>query len=222
MPNHDQIEEISDIRSSQQEEIQEMMGNPPGWILYSGISIIFMVTIVALLLSWFIKYPDKMEATVIIRTEKAPTEIVTPLSGVLDSLFIKDGDNIKEGTFLALVKNAALLQHVFEAEIKIDQLIKVKHQSAFTGFILPESLVLGELQNGYAQVFQTLKELQFFLKNPSVSEQRLSIKKEVKQIKKLNLSLQEQEGIYAQEVALTKKDYERSLSLYRDSVISEF
>lgn len=221
MPDYTKTEAIQEIRLSQQEELQEMMGNPPGWILYSGISIISMVTVVVILLSWFIKYPDKMEAPIVIRTERAPTEILTPLSGILDSIFIADSEYVDEGTLLALIRNASSLKDIQEVEEKIDQLMQKENQSFLTDFLLSENLVLGELQNPYAQVSQALKELQFYLKNPSVTEQRNALRKEVEQIKQLNHSLQEQESIYSQEVALTQKDYERSLSLYRDSVISE-
>lgn len=44
----------------QQDELQEMLGYPPGWILHSGITLIAFVIAIVLLLSWLIRYPDEL------------------------------------------------------------------------------------------------------------------------------------------------------------------
>ena len=191
MPQYTQIEASEVINESQQDEIQEMLGNPPGWILYSGISIVLLVAVVGLLMAGFIKYPDKMEAPVIIRTERAPTVVVAPLSTILDSLLVYDGQKVKEGELLVILKNAAHFGDVLSIETNINQLMDTEDISIYKKYDLPENLQLGELQNSYALLIQQMKDLQFLLQNPSVTEQRYAIKKEIQQIKNLNASLKE-------------------------------
>lgn len=53
------VEEI-EITLPQQESISDLIGNPPGWILQSGITTIAIVVIAILTAGFFIEYPDKI------------------------------------------------------------------------------------------------------------------------------------------------------------------
>ena len=49
---------LPELRS---EEVQEVLGWVPPWILRSGITVLFFIVIVLFLGSWFYKYPDIIE-----------------------------------------------------------------------------------------------------------------------------------------------------------------
>lgn len=220
MPQYTQIESRQQIQVNQQEDIQEMLGNPPGWILHSGISIVFLVVEVALIMSWLIKYPDKMEASVIIRTEFAPTELVTLSSGILDTLFVNEGGQVKKGTIVGVIENTAIMNDVFALEKAVDDIYAFKTSVQYAKIQLDETLELGELQRSYAQISQAIKDLQYFLNSPAKKKQVRALQKEILQVQKLNQSLQEQEQILSQETDLVKKDYERNQKLYDQKVLS--
>jgi len=55
-----------EIRS---EEVQEIMGYIPHWIVRWGISSIFLVVIIIILGSYLFKYPDKISARIILTSE---------------------------------------------------------------------------------------------------------------------------------------------------------
>ena len=57
MPN--QTNQISNNYGTNQ-QIDDLIGIAPNWLLKSGITIVFLVTAVILTLSAFIKYPDKI------------------------------------------------------------------------------------------------------------------------------------------------------------------
>lgn len=48
------------------EEVQEILSNPPEWIVRWGITLIFVFTVIIFALSFIIKYPDFISAKVIV------------------------------------------------------------------------------------------------------------------------------------------------------------
>ena len=71
MEEHDDIE----IRS---EEVQEIIGTTPGWILRWGSTAALMVLLLLALMSWFIRYPDTIEAPVVVKTTNSAAPVVAP------------------------------------------------------------------------------------------------------------------------------------------------
>ncbi|MCE9539155.1 MAG: HlyD family secretion protein, partial [Bacteroidetes bacterium] len=54
------------------EEVNELLTAVPKWIVRWGVTIIFLVMVLALSLSFFIKYPDTLSAKTIITTANPP------------------------------------------------------------------------------------------------------------------------------------------------------
>ena len=52
------------------EEVQEILSNPPAWIVRWGITLIFMFTCIILALSFMIKYPDLVTAKVLVNNKR--------------------------------------------------------------------------------------------------------------------------------------------------------
>lgn len=73
------------------EEVQEILSNPPSWIVRWGITLIFMFTILILILSFAIKYPDFVSAKVLVTTEQPMEKIMARHNGQLEkSLLIME------------------------------------------------------------------------------------------------------------------------------------
>ncbi|HES59568.1 MAG TPA: HlyD family secretion protein, partial [Caldithrix sp.] len=66
MPN--EIDKI-EIRS---DEVQEILGFIPHWIIRGGISVIFFIIILLFIGSWYFKYPDVISSNIIITTQNPP------------------------------------------------------------------------------------------------------------------------------------------------------
>ena len=81
MPETKLIEDPNDIRLRENDEIQQILGNPPGWILRWGILLVFLSMIVFFALAWFIKYPDIIEAPMVLTTQNPPIRVVARSNG---------------------------------------------------------------------------------------------------------------------------------------------
>ena len=72
------MEEKIDIRS---DEITEILGTPPKWIVRWGISVVFIVVTVIIVGSAFFRYPDIVTAQAIITTENPPSTVIAKSNG---------------------------------------------------------------------------------------------------------------------------------------------
>ncbi len=63
------------------EEVQEIMGQMPGWALRWGITGVLVAVVLLLLASWFIRYPDTIDARVVLTTQNPPAPIIARTEG---------------------------------------------------------------------------------------------------------------------------------------------
>ncbi|RMG76940.1 MAG: HlyD family secretion protein, partial [Bacteroidetes bacterium] len=86
------IENPEEIKLTEREEILAIMGNPPGWILRWGITVIFFVVGALLLVSYLVEYADTIPAEVTLTTQNPPIPVVAKANGKITNLQVKDKD----------------------------------------------------------------------------------------------------------------------------------
>ncbi|MEL6864563.1 MAG: hypothetical protein AAFP19_09095, partial [Bacteroidota bacterium] len=79
------------------DEIQDILGHPPGWMLRWGISLVMLVVLIGLVIAWLIKYPDIIEAPVRLTSQHPPIEVVSQQSGKLQRLLVVDQEMVEQG-----------------------------------------------------------------------------------------------------------------------------
>jgi biotin carboxyl carrier protein len=100
-----------EIRS---EEVQEIMGTPPRWIVRWGITIILLVVLVLFAGSYFYKYPDLIVARVVVVSENPPVSVVARSAGKLIKIFVTDKQTVNANTLLGIIENPANYEDVYE------------------------------------------------------------------------------------------------------------
>ena len=95
------------------EEVQEVMGQMPSWILRWGVTIIFVVVVGILVACCFFKYPDVITAEMTLTSRNPVVGVVAHASGKIDQLYISDGQEVKAGAPLAVIENTANTDDVF-------------------------------------------------------------------------------------------------------------
>lgn len=202
------------------EEVQEILTNPPSWIVRWGITLIFIFTCLILILANIIRYPDFVTAKIAVTSEKPAEQIVARTPGALDKIYVSNGDTIHQGQFLAIIRNTANNEDVYKLKELVDTL---RVASTFNSFPIDytNKLVLGDIEPAYLTFtahytdFKLLRELEPHRGVLTNNRQSLS---EVKT--RLNNQLKQKE-ILAQELELEQKDYERHQILFEKGVISQ-
>lgn len=89
------------------EEMEQIMGNIPGWIVRWGIIIIFLVFASILVVSSYIRYPDTVSVPVTLTTQIPPADLIAGTPGRIVRVFVKEGDTVSPGQPVALVGDTA-------------------------------------------------------------------------------------------------------------------
>ena len=211
--NKDNIE----LRS---EEVQEILTKPPAWIVRWGISLIFLFTLIILVLAFMIKYPDFVTAKVIVSTEQPTERIVARFSGALDDLYISNGDTVRVGQKLAVIRNTANINDVYYLKSIVDTL-SVRSENIEFPLDTVSKLQLGDIESAYIGFeknyvdFQLMEDLDPYLNELDGTRQSLV---EIKSRLKNQI---DQRLLLEQEYALEKMDFDRHQQLYEKGVISQ-
>ena len=178
------------------EEVKDVLSKPPKALFRWGNTILLIFIIIIFMLSWLIKYPDIVVAKAILTTEIPPQKEFASVTGKIDSLFVKNYQEVTKNTPLAIIENTANYKDVMYLKSILDTL-KV---NPLVPFYLPVDkmpiLFLGDIENQFSLFENSYiqyvlnKESQSFLNDDlantfSISQLRYRLKTIINQ-KKLN------------------------------------
>ena len=186
--------------------INDLLGKPPGWLLRSGITLVFLIVIGALLLAAFIRYPDELRGEAVIQREQAPIHIASSISAPLDTLFYADGDTIQSQQIIGVLKSEEDWKEVLALERLLDN--DLSNQILRSNYSQ-----LGSLQGMYANWVAAVSAYSHFLKNNGLEAQLQAIQNEIAHTNKLIKTSEEQVVLLNQQIRLEEEDYKRHLQL---------
>lgn len=200
------------------ESVQDILTQPPHWMIRWGNTIIFLILVLILMMSYVIRYPEFIPAPIVVTSQNPPEKLEARTNAKIEKIFIKEHQQVKKNEVLMVMQSTANYEDV----LKLKKIIDSMAPDQLLSFPLNEvsHFKLGELQgdyNGFAKAFQDetlFTRLQPYAPenlaaNQSLSEYRLRIAT-TKQQKKLEQAKYE----------ITKKNYQRSQDLYDQGVIA--
>ena len=199
--------------------LEEIISSIPTWIIRNGNIVLLIIVSLLLLLSYLIKYPEKVGSEVIITTIDPPQRIYTQISGTIDSVFVQNNDTIIINDPIALIENSANYNHVKYLKDIISKLDFKDDGNWFPMDGLP-ALLLGELEDPFSR-FENSYIKYILLKKYKDYDIRsaTNIKNSTERRKKL-ASLTAQYQLNSKELELMRLDVERSDQLYKKGIIS--
>lgn len=212
MEEHDKIE----LRS---EDVQEILGTPPSWILRWGTILIFMGIGILAWVVWVVKYPDIIHAPILITTEMPPVPVVARSTGYLSRLIVKDGDTVKAGNLLVVLQSTANYEDIIKLENKLAQLDSLT-PSVFSAFKPESNLILGSLQLNYSAFIQILKEFQFKKEENFGAQNVVQIQQQILSTRRLIRVEQDRLNSTERNAKLAQENFNVQQRLYNQHVIS--
>lgn len=205
---------VNEIRLNDREQIQYLLGNPPSWMMRYGISVMAGFFVLLLALSYFIRYPDVVEAKITLTTIHPPIRVMAQVGGRITDLLVHEHQRVEQGMVLAVLENPADWHDVLRLE---DWL---RGYDGRQDALLPR-LQLGSLQSAYSTFSQHWKDYQYFTDSRHTAERILAIQEQIKQLEKMNGSLARQKAIFTEEFALGTQERNRKKQLHAENVISD-
>ena len=212
MEEHDQIE-------LRHEDVQEILGTPPSWIIRWGTTVVLMGICLLFVVGWIVKYPDIIHAQVQITTEVPPISVVARTTGYLSKLLVKENDTVRAGDLLVVLQSSARYEDVLKLEKKMAEL-DMMTPSVISSFQGDLGLNIGELQLNYSAFAQILKELQFKKEENFISQTVNQLDSQVKNYEKLIRTERDKQVTAEKNFQLAKMRFSQKQKLYTQNVIS--
>ncbi len=211
----------ADIRLNDSHEVDQILGNPPSWLLRWGISLVFLAAGVFSLLAWWIKYPDVLTAEVKILTENPAIRVIPLASGQLTELLVANQESVKKDQLLATIDNPVSRSDILRLEAFLDQLEQAIMHKKIQSIAIPEVITLGLMQSNYANLLAQLADYQHFLRQTNSTKKVNSLEHQINHLQTLNITLEKQQQMLSKEVKIAYKNYQRNQQLNQEGIISD-
>lgn len=215
MENQPNIELRSD-------EIREILGTPPGWIIRRGITIILSVIVVLLIGSYFYKYPDIIQARVVVLSENPPVHIVANTSGRIEQLMVTDKTWVQADSVLGMIENAADYQEAYRLIAFLDSVQPLFDQpDAFSQVNFDRAYNLGAYQTYYTSLVAQWREYCTFLGFNIYDQRKQSLVKQRNDYWRYFDRLQKRRDVLIEEMELSNAQLMRDSALHRKKVVAD-
>lgn len=203
------------------EEVQEIISRPPAWLVRWGITLILILLSLLIGLSFLIRYPDFVEAKVLVTTADPTERISARFSGQIEHVFVTNGDQVKVGQLLAGIKSTAILDDVLFLKATLEANPLVKENDYFFPVELLSDLVLGEIGLPFLEFERNYLEYRLIRELQPFAGQLEGAQASIAEIKKRISSQQSQKELLDRRLSLARIDYERNKGLHREGVIAD-
>lgn len=136
------------------EEVQDILGKFPPWILRCGISFCGLFILMMLVGSMLFRYPEVV-STQMVLTSTVPIEnVIAKRSGAINNLFVTDGQTVQAGDYLAVIENTATTKDVVALKTYLNELSRSNKVDTLPSLMWK----LGNMQTTYLQFYQELRK----------------------------------------------------------------
>lgn len=203
------------------DEITEILGTPPRWIVRWGITLLFIIIATVIVGSIFFKYPDTVFAPVVITAENPPSVVVARANGKIAALFVSNDTLVQIGDTLGVIENSAHYRDVFELSSLIAALDPTSDiDTAFFSEFSRKRRILGDLQQGYNNLTRSFNDLVIFRHQKLHEKKGIALQEELKQHELYLKNIGRQLNIAKKELMITRRQFSRDSLLFHTQVIA--
>ncbi|MCJ7932800.1 MAG: HlyD family secretion protein [Chryseobacterium sp.] len=210
--------EILDNIELRSESVQDILTQPPHWMIRWGNTIILIILMLILAMSYMIRYPEFIPAPIVVTSQNPPEKLEARTNSKIEKIFIKDHQEVKKNDVLMVMQSTANYKDVLELKKLIDSI----SPNELSSFPIQQTshFKLGELQgdyNGFAKAFQDEK---LFTRLQPYAPENLAANQIISEYQGRIAMLKQQKNLELAKYELTKKNYNRSQELFNQGVIA--
>ncbi len=202
------------------EEVQEIIATPPAWLIRWGITLVFILTSMIILLSFLIKYPDFVQAKALVTTKEPTERVVARSSGQIEKLFVANVAQVQEGQILGGIKSTANLDDILQLKSTLEHEVFGKESDYTFPIDSLSKLVLGEIAVSYLDFERNYMEYQLQRELQPYESRLLSSQRSLEEVKSRMESQIAQKDLLERRLALFQIDYNRTKDLHAQGVIA--
>jgi len=210
--------DILDNIELRSESVQDILTHPPHWMIRWGNTIIFLILVLILTMSYIIKYPEFIPAPIIVTSQNPPEKLEARTNSKIEKIFIKDHQEVKKDQVLMVMQSSANYKDVLALKKIIDSL----SPNQISSFPLSETshFKLGELQGDYNSFAKAFQDEALFTRLQPYAPENLAANQSLSEYRVRIATTKQQKSLEQAKYELTKKNYIRSQELFNQGVIS--
>lgn len=216
---------IDDYKELRSDEINDILGQPPKWLIRWGSAVFFLVIISVFIFSWFVHYPDIIKGEIKVLTNNLPKSVVIKSDGRLIDLFIKDGQVVYENQPLGYIESVADHKEVLSLDSVVNNLVNLSLHESIDENLYRSSIQpyfqLGELQRSYQSFHDAFIRIRSQIDNGLYLQKKEFLTIDLKTINSLRNNLLVQQENAKQEYSIAQEEFDRQKNLLRDKIISK-
>lgn len=204
-------------------EVQEIISQKPVWIVRNGIVVFLMITIAIIAISFFIQYPDIVNANADLISVNAPKEIKAKTDGRLVKLLVKEGQYVEQNDMIGFVESRAFHNEVISLSslLNIIEFSAEKNTERLPSLLNNDYKNLGELQPSYQVFMQAFNTFCQYISSGYYLRKKRMLQADLIFLQKLHDNLNEQKVMQKEDLDLANKNFAASKSLSNDKVIAD-
>ncbi|SIQ37866.1 HlyD family secretion protein [Chryseobacterium sp. RU37D] len=211
--------DILDNLELRSESVQDILTQPPHWMIRWGNTVIFIILILILIMSYIIKYPEFIPAPIIVTSQNPPEKLEARSNSKIEKILIKNHQPVTKDQVLMVMQSTANYKNVLELKKLIDSI----SPNQLSSFPLQQTshFKLGELQGDYNSFAKAFQDEALFTRLQPYAPEKLAANQSISEYKVRIITLKQQKSLEQAKYELTKKNYQRSQELFNQGVIAQ-
>ncbi|MGB0932580.1 MAG: hypothetical protein ACPGVB_17480, partial [Chitinophagales bacterium] len=214
---HESEAEKIELRS---EEMRDILGYVPHWIVRWGASVILSVLVLLILIAYLVKYPDIIPARITLQTQSPPIPVISRNNGKLIQLNVESDQMVVKDQIVGILNSSTDTSSVKQLKSELQKIEGLEVNQSIGKVKLNTLNHLGALEDVYAQLLRSVNEYQTFLRNQNPTKQVDAVQNQIAALKNLGAELERQRGIYQRNVEIAKGNFYRYQQALRAGGVS--
>lgn len=200
------------------DDIQQIILEPPSWLLRWGIIIIFFVLTLFLGLSMFISYPEIVRSTLIVTSSDSPKPIVPKISAKIVKLFVEDNKAVKRDQVLTYLEATGDHDQILSLLVQLKRAVQGQHTFDFSSGI---HMNYGELQTAHERFFGHYLEYKANIIEGFYHRKKMFLQKEIEILSDQMQQLMKLRQLQQEDRDLANDEFKIHEKLFSQEVISK-
>lgn len=204
------------------DEFHVIVQQSPRWLIRSGVVLVLGVVLLMLVGSYFFRYPDVINADIVVLSENPPAYLAARTTARIDSLVATDQQIVSVGQIIAILESTAnfadamkLKDMIAELDVFIQDFDTSKMKSP------DKNLQLGDIQADYSSFVRLYDEYFTFLRLKLYPKKIKSLKQQVSMNKIYYDRLWAQRQDVEADFRIANNQFKRDSALFLKGVISD-
>lgn len=203
------------------EEAHEIIGSVPSWTVRWGITVVFVIFAAIFIACYFIRYPETVDASVVITTSNPPSDLAARSEGLIDIIYASNGQQVRKGDLIAVINNPA----DYGSVVTVEENLKSSESSEAADLVneqwLDKEYELGDIQSYYSELRRICMDFRHYLKTGLIDQKIMLIQEQIAKSREQYAQMEKQLALMDEEIKYEKSSFSRDSMLYAQNVLSE-